>query len=80
MSHIVESGVLRGRPFDGVAILIKNNLSVSTIAVPSGDISGITSKSLQSYAQTIIASDRFAVVKIRDCLIIDVCLPLRSTS
>ena len=42
MSHIVESGVLRGKLFGGVAILIKNNLSSSTIALSSGDISGIT--------------------------------------
>ena len=57
----VESGVLRARPFSGVAILIKNNLSSRTTAAPSGDISGITNKSLLSYSQTILASDRFAI-------------------
>ena len=77
MSHIVESGVLRGRPLGGVARLITNNLFSITIAAPSGDISG--NRSLLLYTQTVLASDRFAIVKIRDDLIINVYLPCSGT-
>jgi len=33
MSKVVESGMLRGRPFGGVAILIKNNLRTVTRSI-----------------------------------------------
>ena len=48
MSTIVQTGMLRGRPFGGVISLVKN--------------------SLRSITHTIHCDDRFAIIKIGNCL------------
>ena len=55
MSTVVETGMLRGRPFGGVICLVKNNL--------------------RSITHTIHCDDRFAIIKIGNCIIINVYLP-----
>ena len=55
MSNVVESGLLRGRPFGGIMCLIK--------------------KSLRSSTETIFCSDRFAVVRVLNYLIVNLYLP-----
>jgi exonuclease III len=59
MSTVIESGVLVGRPFGGVAMLIKNTLRNET--------------------RTIHCSERYAVIKIRNYVIISLYLPCIGT-
>ena len=59
MSNVVESGLLRGRPFGGIMCLIK--------------------KSLRSSTETIFCSDRFAVVRVLNYLIVNLYLPCVGT-
>ena len=60
MSTSVETGMLRGRPFGGVAILIKN--------------------SLRKVTRTIHCSDRYAIVKVNECLFVNIYLPCSGTT
>ena len=60
MSEKVESGMLRGRPFGGVAILVKSSLRKET--------------------STIHCSDRYVIVKVRNCLFVNVYLPCSGTA
>ena len=55
MSKTVEMGMLKGRPFGGVMILIRNNL--------------------RTVSETVICCDRYAIVRIADCIIVNVYLP-----
>lgn len=59
MSSVIESGMLVGRPFGGVAMLIKNTLRNAT--------------------RTIHCSERFAIIKIRNYIIISLYLPCVGT-
>ena len=54
MSSRVEAGFLRGRPFGGVLIMIKD--------------------SLRKITKTVHCSDRYVIVKVGDCIFVDVCL------
>ena len=55
MSSRVEAGFLRGRPFGGVLIMIKD--------------------SLRKITKTVHCSDRYVIVKVGDCLFVNVYLP-----
>ena len=55
MSSRVEAGILRGRPFGGVLIMIKD--------------------SLRKIMKTVHCSDRYVIVKVGDCLFVNVYLP-----
>ena len=59
MSKTVEKGILVGRPFGGVGILIKNSLRNAT--------------------RTVSCTDRYALVKIRNYIIVSVYLPCSGT-
>ena len=52
MSKTLETGVLRGRPFSGIMILIK--------------------KKLRNITETILCSERYAIVKVGNCVIANV--------
>jgi len=55
MSKTLESGILRGRPYGGIMIMIKNNL--------------------RPFTETIYCSERYAIIRIGNCVIVDVYLP-----
>jgi len=55
MSTVVETGMLRGRPFGGVMCLINNRLRTVT--------------------KTVYCSERYIVIKVCDCIIVDIYLP-----
>ena len=56
---IRESGMLRGRPFGGVIILIKSTLRKIT--------------------KTIHCCDRYIIVKVGDCIFVNIYLPCSGT-
>lgn len=60
MCNAVESGMLLGRPYGGVAMLIK--------------------KDLRCVTQTIYSTDRYAIVKLCNFILISVYLPCNGTS
>jgi len=55
MSKTVEMGMLKGRPFGGVMIMIRNNL--------------------HTVSETVLCCDRYVIVRIADCIIVNVYLP-----
>ena len=59
MSDSVESGLLRGRPFGGVNILINNKI--------------------RDICKTVYCSDRYAIVKIANYIIVSVYQPCAGT-
>ena len=59
MSKTIESGMLRGRPFGGVIILIKSTLRKIT--------------------KTIHCCDRYIIVKVGDCIFVNIYLPCSGT-
>lgn len=60
MLEKVETGMLRGRPFDGVVILVKS--------------------SLRNETSTIYCSGRYVIVKVRNCLFVNIYLPCSGTA
>ena len=59
MSRAVESGMLRGRPFGGVVVLISN--------------------SLRKITRSIHCCNRYAIVKVGNCVFVSVYLPCRGS-
>ena len=59
MSNTVESGILRGRPFGGVSVLVKNDI--------------------RFLCKTITCSERYAIVKIANYIIVSIYLPCAGT-
>ena len=59
MNDCLQSGMLRGRPFGGVAILVN--------------------KKLRHITKTITCDERYVIVKIGDCLFINIYLPCAGT-
>ena len=60
MNDCIESGLLRGRPFGGVAILVAKNL--------------------QQHSRLLVAADRYCIIRIFDCIIVNVYLPCAGTT
>ena len=60
MSSVVESTLLRGRPFGGVSILINNNI--------------------RHLSKTLNCSERYAIVKVANYVIVNVYLPCIGTA
>jgi len=59
VADMVESGILRGRPFCGVSILISNNIC--------------------SLCKTITCSERYAIAKVANYIIVNIYLPCVDT-
>ena len=59
MAKTIESGILRGRPFGGVMIMINN--------------------ALRNVTETVFCCDRYAVVRVANCVIVNLYLPCVGT-
>lgn len=59
MAQKIETGILIGRPFGGVMILIK--------------------KDLRPYTEKVHCEERFAIVRVANCIFVDIYLPCIGT-
>ena len=59
MNECIEGGLLRGRPFGGVAILVANDM--------------------QEHSRLLLATDRYCIIRLFDCIIVNVYLPCVGT-